>query len=184
MDDQPVHANHRVQHRYPREVKFCALCGAEMESRVVLPDRKRLPVCPRCGFVFFSSPKLVVGCLVVERGRVLLIRRGIEPALGKWTFPGGFVEFNETAAVAAARESLEEVGLAVRLGAVLGVYTDPANSNTQVITYLAETSGSPATSAEATEVRYFALNEIPWGELAFRSTHDALTDWVTSVRAR
>ena len=183
MDDKPVHANHRVQHRFPAEVKFCALCGAEMESCTVLPDRKRLPVCPGCGFVFFSAPKLVVGCLIVERGRVLLIRRGIEPALGKWTFPGGFVEFNETAAEAAARETREEVGLAVELGKVLGVYTDPANSKTQVITYLATGVGIPTTSDEATEIGYFRPDEIPWGELAFRSTHDALTDWTASVKA-
>jgi ADP-ribose pyrophosphatase YjhB (NUDIX family) len=182
MSDKPVHANHQVQHRFPAEVNFCALCGAEMEQRIVLPDRRRHRVCPRCGFVFFAAPKLVAGCLVIDGGRVLLLKRGLEPALGKWTFPGGFVDFAEPAAEAALRETAEEVGMRVRLGPVLGVYTDPANAKAQVVVYRAEPDGGePTTSEEATEVRYFAPDEIPWDELAFRSTLDALTDWAASV---
>lgn len=179
-----IYANHHVQHRFPAEVKFCALCGADMELRTILPDRKRFRACPQCGFVFFPSPKLVAGCVVVERGRVLLLKRGIEPALGKWTFPGGFVDFAEPAADAAARETLEEVGLRVNLGPLLGVYTDPANAKAQVIVYLATPVGGELTlSEEATEIRYFTPEAIVWDSLAFRSTHDALTDWVRSVKS-
>ena len=182
MKNDPIHANHHVQHRFPAEVRFCALCGAEMELRTVLPDRKRHRVCPRCGFIFFPSGKLVAGCIVVDAGRVLLLRRGIEPALGKWTFPGGFVNFGESAAEAALRETLEEVGMRVMLGAVLGVYFDPRNAKASVVTYLATPAeGEPALTAEAVEVAYFEPAAIPWNELAFRSTHDALTDWVASV---
>ncbi len=183
MKKDPVHANHHVQHRFPKEVRFCALCGGEMEHRPVLPDRNEYPVCGRCGFVFFPSPKLVVGCLVVESGRVLLLRRGFEPAMGKWTFPGGFVEFAERAIDAAVRETAEEVGLRARVERVLGVYTDPSNHNAQLVAYLARPeAGSPTQSAEALEVRYFAPEEIPWDEIAFRSTRDALTDWLELVR--
>ncbi len=181
----PIHANHHVQHRFPAQVRFCALCGSEMEPRVVLPDRKEHRTCPRCGFIFFPSAKLVAGCVVVDAGRVLLLRRGIEPALGKWTFPGGFVDYGESAAEAALRETLEEVGMRVTLGPVLGVYFDPRNAKASVVTYLAAPiDGGPQLTAEATEVGYFAPDRIPWGELAFRSTHDALTDWVASVRSR
>lgn len=179
-----IHANHHVQHRFPAEVKFCALCGAEMELRTVLPDRKRMRACPRCGFIFFPSPKLVAGCLVIEGGRVLLLKRGNEPALGKWTFPGGFVDFAEPAADAAVRETLEEVGIRVRLGPLLGVYTDPKNAKAQVIVYLATpASGEPTLSEEATEIGYFTPAAIMWDSLAFQSTHDALTDWVRSVKS-
>ncbi|MHB8383149.1 MAG: NUDIX domain-containing protein [Candidatus Binataceae bacterium] len=179
-----IHANHQVQHRFPAEVKFCALCGAEMELRTILPDRKRMRTCPRCGFIFFPSPKLVTGCLVVEAGRVLLLKRGNEPALGKWTFPGGFVDFAEPAADAAARETLEEVGIRVQLGPLFGVYTDPANAKAQVIIYLATPAeGQPTLSEEATEIRYFMPDEIDWSSLAFQSTQDALTDWVRSVKS-
>ncbi len=181
----PIHADHHVQHRFPARARFCALCGTEMELRTILPDHKQHRRCPRCGFIFFPSAKLVAGCVIVQKDRVLLLRRGYEPAVGKWTFPGGFVDFGESAAEAALRETLEEVGMRVVLGPVLGVYFDPHNSKACIATYLAAPAGSePQLSAEATEVRYFAPDEIPWDELAFRSTHDALTDWVASVSAR
>jgi NADH pyrophosphatase NudC (nudix superfamily) len=91
-NDDPVEPNHHLQHQYPANVRFCALCGGPMELRPVLPDVRRLKVCARCGFVDFPSPKLVAGCLVVDHRRVLLLRRGIVPRLGFWTFPGGYVD--------------------------------------------------------------------------------------------
>jgi ADP-ribose pyrophosphatase YjhB (NUDIX family) len=184
MRKPAVHANHKVQHRFPRDVRFCALCGGEMVRRPVLPDGNEYPVCGQCGFVFFPPPRLVVGCLVIADGRVLLLKRGNEPAMGKWTFPGGFVEFAERAVDAARRETVEEVGIQVRVDRLLGVYTDPANHNAQMIAYLAQLqSGDPTPSAEALEVRYFAPNDLPWDEIAFRSTTEALTDWLQLVKS-
>ncbi len=182
-DDDPIHANHHRQRDYPERVRFCPLCGGAMAHRIVLPDRKRHKVCARCGFVYFLGPKLVAGCFIVERERVLLLRRGIEPALGRWTFPGGFVDAGETPAEAALRETAEEVGMSVALGPVLGVYTDPAHPLHAVVVYRAEPGAEPPSpSDEATEVRYFAVDELPWDELAFPTTRDALTEWVISVR--
>jgi len=178
MKEEPIHADHRVQRRYPAEVRFCALCGSRVRLRVVLPDRKPFKACPACGFVLFPGPKLVAGCLVVADRKVLLLRRGIEPARGRWTFPGGYVDLGEHPAEAAARETLEEVGLEVRLGKLLGVYSDPANPVAVVITYLARSvSGKPRPSEEATELSYFAPGEIPWHDLAFATTRQALGDW-------
>src|SRR5215475_5863882 len=184
MKKPAVHADHRVQHRFPRDVRFCALCGGNMESRLVLPDEKELPVCESCGFVFFPSPKLVAGCLVIASDRVLLIKRGNEPEIGKWTYPGGFVDFAERAIDAAVRETYEEVGIRVTIDRLLGVYTDPSNHNAQSIVYLAEArDGRPTPSTEAVEVEFFAPKEIPWEQLAFRSTFDALTEWTNSVKS-
>jgi ADP-ribose pyrophosphatase YjhB (NUDIX family) len=184
VSDQPVHANHRRQAQYPRRVKFCPLCGSSMEPRVVASDHVRRKVCTQCGFVHFPGPKLVAGCLVIDASRVLLLRRGIEPALGKWTFPGGYVDFGESAADAAVRETREEVKIRVTLGPVLGVLTDAANPSLTLVVYLAEPDDQvPGTSEEATESRYFGVDEIPWHELAFPTTFEALTAWVATVRA-
>ncbi len=156
-----------------------------MERRPVLPDGNEYPVCSQCGFVFFPSPKLVVGCLVIDSGRVLLLKRGNQPSMGKWTFPGGFVEFAERTVDAALRETIEEVGLQARIDRLLGIYTDPSNHNAQMVAYLARPeSGEPAPSPEAAEVRFFAPEEIPWEEIAFRSTVEALTDWLELVKRR
>jgi ADP-ribose pyrophosphatase YjhB (NUDIX family) len=184
MKDGPVHANHRVQRDYPAKVKFCPLCGGAMTPRLVVPENARRKVCTRCGFVHFPGPKLVAGCLVVDAGRVLLLRRGIEPAAGKWTFPGGYVDFGENSADAAVRETREEVGIRVTLGPLLGVFTDTSSPALTIVVYFAEPgSGAPSVSDEAAEVRYFAPDEIPWHELAFPTTTDALTAWVASTRA-
>jgi NADH pyrophosphatase NudC (nudix superfamily) len=126
-DDAPVTPNHRVQHRYPEAIRFCALCGGEMQVRTVMPDRKRLKVCAACGYVDFQGPKLAAGCPIIDSGRVLLLRRGIVPQIGKWTFPGGYVDLGETPRLAALRETIEEVGKTVTPGPLLGLYSDPAS---------------------------------------------------------
>jgi len=183
-DDSPVHANHRIQHQFPQNVRFCALCGGAMRLRTVMPDDKQFKVCDRCGFVHFPGPKLVAGCLVIERGRVLLLRRGIEPGIGKWTFPGGYVDLGESPAAAALRETREEVGMRVELGRLLGVYTDPANPISAVVAYLAKPGMEDASvTDEATEVGYFAPVDIPWREIAFPTTHAALRDWLELMQS-
>jgi ADP-ribose pyrophosphatase YjhB (NUDIX family) len=177
-----IHADHRVQRDYPAKVKFCPLCGAAMESRILAPENVHRKVCTRCSFVLFPGPKLVAGCFVVDAGRVLLLRRGIEPAVGKWTFPGGYVDFGENSADAAVRETLEEVGMRITLGPLLGVFTDLTAPALTVVVYLAEPGKEPPSlSDEASEVRYFAPDEIPWHDLAFPTTAEALTAWVAST---
>jgi mutator protein MutT len=178
-DDGPVMANHHIQHQHPRNVRFCGLCGGAMRLREVLPDHKRFKVCDQCGYVDFPGPKLVAGCLVIDRGKVLLLRRGIAPQIGKWTFPGGYVDLGETPEQAAIRETMEEVGLSVRLGPLFGLFSDPADPIAAVAVYLTETvRGKPVLSEEATEVRYFAPHELPWDDLAFHTTEAALKFWV------
>jgi 8-oxo-dGTP diphosphatase len=178
-DDRPVEANHHIQHGYPHNIRFCALCGGEMRLRVVLPDRKRFKVCTKCGFIDFPGPKLVAGCLVINAGRVLLLRRGLHPRKGFWTFPGGYVDLGEVPAQAALRETVEEVGMHVTPDRLLGIYTDPAAPVATVAVYLARPgSEAPGLSIEATEVRYFAPSELPWDDLAFYTTREALTDWI------
>lgn len=176
----PIHANHRVQRDYPAKVRFCPLCGAAMASRMLMPENVERKVCTGCGFVLFPGPKLVAGCFVIDDGSVLLIRRGIEPAVGKWTFPGGYVDFGENAAHAAVRETREEVGMRVALGPLFGVFNDSA---TTVVVYFATPGKDPPTlTDEATEVRYFAPDDVPWHDIAFPTTTDALTAWVASIR--
>lgn len=182
MSNEPARIRHHVQHRHPDDVRFCALCGSEMRLRPVLPDARQHKVCTGCGFVDFQGPKLAAGCAVADGGRVLLLRRGIAPALGKWTFPGGYVDLGETPQAAAAREVSEEVGLAVKLGGLLGLYADAAHPRVVVAVYMAEPgSGMLTTSEEASEVRYFAPAEIPWDEVAFATTKEGLRDWIARV---
>lgn len=182
IDDEPVEPRHEIQHQYPQNVRFCALCGGAMRPRVVLPDHKRLRVCAQCGFVDFQSPKLVAGCLVNDGGRILLLRRAIPPRLGFWTFPGGYVDLGEMPEAAAIRETAEEVGMNVEIDRLFGVYADPQHPIAAVVVYLARPGHEhPGLSNEASEVGYFAPGEIPWEEIAFRTTTAALGDWVKVI---
>ncbi len=115
---------------------------------------------------------------------MLLTRRAIEPARGLWTFPGGYVDWGEDVRDAARRETLEEVGLAIELTGLLGLYSYPAAPVVVVVYLAAVPEGAiprPETS-EVLEAAYFGPAEIPWAALAFPSTRDALRDWAASLR--
>ncbi len=167
----------------PERVRFCPLCGGALVRRAAPHDGREQPVCSTCDFVFYLPPKVVAGTLPVRAGRVLLTRRAIEPARGLWTFPGGYVDWGEDVREGARRETLEEVGLAVRLEGLLGLYSYTASPVVVAVYLAAVPDGSEPVpcATEVLETAYFAPPEIPWEALAFPSTRDALHDWVASI---
>jgi 8-oxo-dGTP diphosphatase len=179
-----VEANHHIQHEFPRNVRFCPMCGGGLEMRIVAPDHKENKVCTKCGFVYFLSPKLVAGCIIADGDRTLLLRRGFEPSLGKWTYPGGFVDLGETPEKCALRETFEEVGMTVRDPELLGIYADRKDpAPIIVVTYVVRPGhDAPIVTAEATEIRYFGVDEIPWNDLAFDTTIQAMEAWAARTR--
>jgi ADP-ribose pyrophosphatase YjhB (NUDIX family) len=153
------------------EARFCPRCGRDAE--VSFPQRI---ACPHCGYVAYYNPKPVAAAIPVDGdGRVVLLRRGFDPGRGRWTFPGGFVELGESVQDAACRETEEELGIAIALGPLVGVYSS-AEERVVLIVYRAEPLGEPRTTPEATEIGRFDPAAIPWDELAFWSTERALRD--------
>ena len=164
-------------------LNHCSRCGAALRLGMIPgEDRERL-ACDACGFVAYVNPRLVVTCLpVTDAGEVMLLRRGIEPGRGLWAQPGGFMEIDETVEAGAVRETLEETGLLVEPGHIVGLYTRP-EAAIVVIAFEARIVGGAATlTPEALEVRPFAPEAIPWPEIAFRTSEWALRDWVRRVR--
>ena len=135
-------------------------------------------VCKGCGFVFYLDPK-VVACTLTEMDRgILLLKRAIEPQKGKWVMPGGYVDRGEEVPAAAVRETEEECGLKTRILDLLGVYSYTGLIPV-VVVYLAEVvSGELKAGDETAEARVFAKSGIPWRDLAFRSTGDAVRDYI------
>ncbi|MBI4639569.1 MAG: NUDIX hydrolase [Candidatus Tectomicrobia bacterium] len=161
-------------------MKFCPKCGGRLVQKIVHKGDKPRWVCSDCAFIFYLDPK-VAACTIPEiDGKAVLIKRAIEPSVGKWTFPGGYVDRGESVKDAAIRETKEEVNLDVELGQLLNIYSYP-KSDVIVIVYHARTRGGEISKGtEVAEVALFDPASIPWSELAFESTREALEDWVKS----
>lgn len=147
---------------------FCTACAAPLDVS------GQHPVCTGCGRTHFRDPKVGVGVVVHdERGRLLLVRRGVGPGKGLWALPAGFVDADEDPRRAAARETYEETGLRVEVGAVVDVYPTPGPGGASF--FLAfegrVVGGTLAAADDALDARFFGRDELP--ELAFESTREA-----------
>jgi ADP-ribose pyrophosphatase YjhB (NUDIX family) len=160
-------------------LRYCSRCGSPLAPAMLPEENRERLVCANCGFIAYVNPRLVVTTIpVTEAGEVILLRRGIEPGRGWWAQPGGFLEVDETVHQAAVRETLEETGLLVTPGELVGLYS---RLEAAVVTVAFEASisgGTARTTPEALEVRGFAPDAIPWGEIAFKTSFFAIRDWV------
>jgi ADP-ribose pyrophosphatase YjhB (NUDIX family) len=161
--------------------RYCQRCGSSLVERLVVAEGRRRYQCEACDFIHYMNPRVIAAVIVEHGGRVLLQQRAMEPGLGGWTFPGGFLEIGETPGAGAVREAKEEVGLEVTLGALLGVYARPEVGIVMVV-YEGTTASDAAyvADAESLAVGWYAVDEIPWAELAFDTTAQALREWVAA----
>lgn len=156
-------------------VRYCNLCGHLIEYRV--PEGDHLPrhVCTQCGHIQYFNPRIIVGCVAEwEDGRVLMCRRNIEPRLGLWTFPAGFMEQSETTAQGAGRETLEESQADVEVGGVLAVINVPYVSQVSIVHRGRLRSPHHGPTPESSETCLLAESEIPWDEIAFPTVWHSL----------
>jgi len=162
-------------------MNFCSHCGARVAT--LTPPGDHLPrfVCESCGTIHYQNPKLIVGCVPEYAGQILLCRRAIEPRLGYWTVPAGFMENGETLQQAAARESREEALADVEILSLLSVVHVIHAHQVHVFfrARLREPSFGPA--PESLEVKLVPHAAIPWGELAFPSTEFTLRRYLEDL---
>lgn len=160
------------------EFRFCPKCGARLVSKRLKDHEPERLVCTGCEFVLFRDPKLAAGTLFRIDTKLVLLKRAIEPGYGKWVFPGGFVDRGETVERAAIRETREEANVDVDIHELIDVYSY-SGSPVVVIVYAAEMRGGTLKAADETlEAQTFEPTEIPWDELAFPSTRDALKAYI------
>jgi 8-oxo-dGTP diphosphatase len=150
-----------------------------MEMRHVY-GRER-PVCPVCGHILFRNPTPVAGCIVEHEGGIVLIRRGVEPGLGMWGLPAGYMEWGESAEEAAARETMEETGLTVRIGRLIGVYSfgHPLGIGSGVLIFYVATTldGLLAAGDDAMDAAVFPPDALP-ENIAFPTHRAAIADYL------
>jgi ADP-ribose pyrophosphatase YjhB (NUDIX family) len=168
--------------------RFCPVCGAPLEPRVLKATEPKRLVCTSaiCGFVFYLDPKVAVGTIIsVDEGRgLVLVRRAIEPGYGKWVFPGGYVDRGEEVVLAAIREAREESGLDVRIDRLIDIYSYAGRTPIIIVYAATSLGGTLAVDDEGLEARVFTPATIPWDELAFRSTDEALRDYLDGYRVQ
>ena len=157
--------------------RFCPACGAPLEARQLKAGDPTRLVCTRCGYILYLDPKVAVGTVIATADdRIVLVRRAIEPGYGLWVFPGGYVDRGEEITAAAIREAREEAGLQVRLDGLINIYSYPRRPIIIVVFRASIIGGDLAVDEESLEAGLFSRAEIPWTELAFRSTREALED--------
>ena len=153
------------------DVRFCPRCA--QPAQVTFPRSLR---CDACGYHALWSPEPVAAAIPRDdEGRIWLLRRTLHEGAGRWTFPGGYVEFGESVEDAAVRETREELEMEIELGGLVGVYSR-ADTRSVLIVFHARALGIARETAEASEVRAFAPDDLPWDEMAFWSTEQALHD--------
>jgi ADP-ribose pyrophosphatase YjhB (NUDIX family) len=155
-------------------MKFCSQCGKPVIQRIPEGDSRLRHVCEYCQTIHYQNPNIVAGCLAVWDGKVLLCRRAIEPRLGFWTLPAGFMENGETIEQAARRETDEEA-CATPGDLALYMLVDVPHIN-QVHVFFRGELATPefAAGIESLEVRLFDEADIPWSELAFMTVRRTL----------
>lgn len=166
-------------------MNFCSECGSgAISQQVPAGDNRHRYVCGDCEEIFYHNPKMVVGCLIEHGSQVLLCKRGIEPRMGLWTLPAGFMENAETAAEGAQREAYEE---ALAQTEVFGLYTQfsIAHINQVYLIYRARLTEPAAIGVgeESLEVGLFEEHEVPWEDLAFPVMQKTLELYFADRRA-
>ncbi len=164
--------------RSGRVPRFCTRCGGGLSLSDVPRDQRQRLRCSDCQHIHYLDPKVAAGVVCAMDGGVVLVRRAIEPGRGKWVVPGGFMEHDETVEEAAVRETLEETGLEVELDGLLGVYSYRRSVVVLVVYRARPVGGCLRALDECLEARVFGPAEIPWDQLAFVTSRDALLDYI------
>lgn len=158
----------------PGGYKFCPLCATPLRVKEQLGEKRS--TCPACGWVHYEDPKVAAGVLIIREREVLLVRRVMDPFMGKWSIPAGFVNAFEDPAEAALRECREETGLTVELDELFDLLTGREHSRGSdiLIVYRAHVlSGTLTAADDADQIGWFSLEKLP--PLAFGTTDRILT---------
>ncbi len=155
-------------------MKFCSHCAAPLERRIPAGDSLPRYVCPACGTIHYTNPKVVVGCIPQWEDRILLCRRAIQPRRGLWTLPAGFLEDHETTLEGAARETLEEASARVEVADLYALFNLPHVNQVYLMFRARLLDLDYGPGPESLEVRLYEEREIPWQEIAFPVIEETL----------
>lgn len=159
-------------------MNYCSHCGSQVVIRIPEGDERPRHMCDSCGTIHYQNPKIVAGALPVWNDQILMCRRAIEPRLGLWTLPAGFMENQETVPEAACRESYEEAQAQLQNLELYTVISLPHISQVYMLYRAEVVDGIFAPGIESLETKLYNIEDIPWGELAFPTIHHTLKHYI------
>lgn len=169
MDASQFFSQYHKEDENKKLHRFCPRCGTPLDSEII-EDRPR-PVCTGCGYIQYLNPSPGAVVLIERENSILLGKRCGRVLAGKWSLPGGFINFDETFLTAAHREVMEETGFHIRITSILSVVSNFINPSlhTLVIVLKANiTGGRPRPGDDLDELKWIAQpSEMP--KMAFES---------------
>lgn len=162
-------------------MNFCAQCAGTVSFRSIEGDHLPRYVCNSCATVHYQNPRVIVGCLCIWEDKVLLCRRNIEPRLGYWNVPGGFMENGETVEEGGVREAIEEAAVKITPIGIHSVFSVPKVNQVHIHLLANMTEPTWQLTPESSEIRLFSRAEIPWDELAFESSKFILRQYFQDI---
>jgi ADP-ribose pyrophosphatase YjhB (NUDIX family) len=145
------------------ELNFCPQCGCSLTKKTEGTYERKF--CLQCKHFIYENPVPVVAGIILEQDkRILLVKRGVEPCIGKWTLPTGFIELHETPEQCVVREVFEETNLKCHTKSLFGVYQQKGWKYKSVVTIayrLTIESGTLRAGDDASDARFFSYNELP-----------------------
>lgn len=164
------------------QFKFCPGCAQELVEKYI--ENQNRQICSNCGYIHYKNPTPAAAVILVEENKVLLVKRKFEPKAGYWTLPAGFIEYDETAELAAQRETCEETGLEVKIVKLYDVLGSCEKFTTPVVlvVYIAKrVGGTLVPGDDAIEADFFSLDKLP-ENIAFSSHLTALKKYINEER--
>ena len=161
--------------RENRPINHCTFCGNKVVFEIPEGDNRPRHVCRHCGQIQYQNPRIVTGCIPVWEDRILLCKRAIEPRLGYWTIPAGFMENGETVEQGAMRETREEACAKVTNPSLYQIY-NVTSVNQIYMLFRAQLEGADQfdIGQESLEVELVEESRIPWHAIAFKVVHNTL----------
>ncbi len=165
-------------------MKFCSQCSAHLDLRIPAGDNLPRYICDTCNTIHYTNPKIVAGCILEWKERVLLCRRGIEPRRGLWTLPAGFMEDGESIITAVEREALEEANAVCEDLRLYSLYSLIHVSQVYLIFRGKLKDGYASPGSESLEVKLYTEDEVPWQQIAFTVVYETLSQYFSERRNR
>lgn len=158
-----------------RVANFCPICGESLIQKD--HEGRERPYCIACERTVYFDPKVAVVVFIEQDDKVLLIERGMDPGMGKWALPAGFIDYDEAPEDGAIRETLEETNLQVKIDKLLAVYPKKDNGLADVIICYSASiiGGTPQAGDDASDIGWFTRDNLP--ELVFYPSITLTTLW-------